>query len=90
MNLRDDDVVSAVALVMEDEAETSAAVEDAGAEPVDEPGRHDASPARPSSWSPTPRRNRTARSASIESDQGKEVVLSLSDRHFGTLEVSGR
>ena len=37
MNLRDEDVVSAVALVMEKEAETSAAVEDAGAEPVDMP-----------------------------------------------------
>ena len=124
MNLRDDDRVSAVALVVEDSAETAAQVAETG-------GRSTPARRRRSRRTSTSRR-RTSRRASRRGRghrrrhgrarlrrivsavaphrkipqygvfrcrppcllqcayQGKEVVRTLSDSSYGTLEVSGR
>ena len=93
MNLREDDLVSAVALVMEDEADTSAVV--AGAtparlEPIDEAGHGRRAPSTPptdGADAPTEpeqavRRGSTAGSAYIGLP-GKGGGPNLSDRHAG-------
>src|SRR4051812_21694071 len=110
MNLRDDDRVSAVALVMEESTETAAQVEAAVDEPPAGPGA-DGGPraggaggggvgraARRSRRRRRPGRGQRRGPFGIApparllqwSDQGKEVVRTLSDRDSGTLEVSGR
>ena len=98
MNLREDDIVSAVALVMEEEADTSAVAGDAGEElkPIDE---LPAATSRPlvtnrltatSHWTATsPPRSRATRLARLRSP-GKGGGPNLIHIHDGTLEVSGR
>ena len=94
MNLREDDVVSAVALVVETSTDTSAEVEEGIAEPVaeiedsldeveDSRGRRRGLRGRPRGLSPA------ARSASMPVP-GKGGGPELSDSSCGTLEVSGR
>ena len=84
MNLRDDDVVSAVALVMESEADTAAPVAD------ELPDRADRRSSPATTAPPTERPpNKTSGSASM-SRPGKGGGPTLSDSLFGTLEVTGR
>ena len=91
MNLREDDMVSAVALVMETAADTAAAVQEDLPEPSTSPSRP-----RRRSRRPSPRPTRAGRVARrlirvcFNGSPGKGGGPNLSDSLIGTLEVSGR